>query len=105
MPEMARSKGSQLAAPPGIPPAGPPLKLLYIVSLSGCLVAKSPRAPIHLNSNALGTWENLADFSYWIVPRQEATGSTDCAHRKSIKTKSSRASVRATKRTAVNDYR
>ena len=55
MPEMALSKGSQLAAPPGIPPAGPPLKLLYIVSLSGCLVAKSPRAPIHLNSNALGS--------------------------------------------------
>ncbi len=104
MPEMALSKGSQLAAPPGIPPAGPPLKLLYIVSLSGCLVAKSPRARIHLNSNALGPWENLADFSYWIIPRQ-ATGSTDCAHRKSIKTKLSRASVRATKRTAVNDYR
>jgi hypothetical protein len=53
MPDMALSKGSQLAAPPGIPPAGPPLKLLYIVSLSGCLVAKSPRMRIHLISNAL----------------------------------------------------
>jgi hypothetical protein len=72
--------------------------------LSSCLAANGPRARIHVNSNALRPRENLAAFSHWVIPKH-AAGSTDEACRKPIKAKPSRASVRATNSTAVNDYR